>query len=181
VGVIAEGELYILQTTARQWTRRRPAPFRPPRPHSKLRRCASALGAARVLGTKVRTNIRRRASWRGTRHEYDRAWGNHWSSLRWWGRRIGVGHRHWHWHRGVCRDDWRTVRWRRRACAGAYCASGMDIVGAINGAAICWAAVPIDDAGYWSRDCWKYHGEFCGVECCCTWLGGEVGIGVGAC
>lgn len=65
--------------------------------------------------------------------------------------------------------------------AGAYCASGMDIVGAINGAAICWAAVPIDDAGYWSRDCWKYHGEFCGVECCCTWLGGEVGIGVGAC
>jgi hypothetical protein len=63
--------------------------------------------------TEVRTNVRRRPGWRRTRHGHDRAWGNHWS-LQWWGCRIGTGHR----HRGVCRDDWRTVCWRHRACAG---------------------------------------------------------------
>lgn len=34
-------------------------------------------------------------------------------------------------------------------CCGAYCASGMDILGAINGGATWWAAdAPSDDAGY---------------------------------
>jgi hypothetical protein len=36
-------------------------------------------------------------------------------------------------------------------CDGAYCAPGMDIVGAINGGAIWSAAAPSDDTGYWSR------------------------------
>jgi hypothetical protein len=38
-----------------------------------------------------------------------------------------------------------------RGCGGAYCASGMGIVGVINCGAIWLAAAPSDDTGYWSR------------------------------
>lgn len=38
-----------------------------------------------------------------------------------------------------------------RGCDGVYCASGMDIVGAINGGAIWLAVAPSDGGGYWSR------------------------------
>jgi hypothetical protein len=63
--------------------------------------------------TEVRTKVRRRAGWCCSWHRYDRAWGNHWLSLLWWGCRIGAGHAH---HRGVCRHDWLTVPGRHRTC-----------------------------------------------------------------